>query len=181
MNILETKLAGVKILEPRRFGDERGFFMESYNRAVFDEMAGTPVCFVQDNHSRSSKGVLRGLHYQAAPRAQGKLGRVLQGAVLDVVVDIRRASPHFGHWFSVVLTAENQRQLWIPAGFAHGFYVLSDVADYFYKTTEYYSPSHERSVRWNDADLAIDWQLSGEPILSEKDRSAPRFDSAEYL
>ena len=163
------------------FADVRGFFMESYNKATFDELLGKSVDFVQDNHSHSKKGVLRGLHYQIAPRMQGKLVRVVQGEVLDVVVDIRKSSATLGDWFSTILSAENRHQLWIPPGFAHGFQVLSDTADYLYKTTEFYSPIHERSIAWDDKHLAIDWPLSDEPLVSEKDRSAQAFLLAEYL
>ena len=172
MQIVDTALASVKILEPKVFGDERGFFLESWNREVF-ESAGLPTEFVQDNHSRSARGVLRGLHYQIR-RPQGKLVRVTGGAVFDVAVDLRRDSPEFGRWAGVVLSAENRRQLWVPPGFAHGFLVLSESADFQYKCTEYYAPMHERSLAWNDPAVGIDWPLatSGEPRLSGKDQSA---------
>lgn len=181
MKIIDTKLEGVKILEPNVFGDARGFFMESYNKITFDQYLGISIDFVQDNYSHSKRNVLRGLHYQVAPKMQGKLARVVQGEVLDVVVDIRQSSATFGHWFSTILSAENKRQLWIPQGFAHGFRVLSNTADYLYKTTEYYSPTHEQSIAWNDNSLAIDWQLNDEPIVAEKDRNAPAFEHAKYL
>ena len=181
MKVIETKFEGVKILEPNVFADVRGFFMESYNKTALDQLLGQSLDFVQDNHSHSKKGVLRGLHYQVEPKMQGKLVRVAQGEVLDVVVDIRQSSTTFGHWFSTILSAENKRQLWIPPGFAHGFHVLSNSADYLYKTTEYYSHIHERSIAWNDNCLAINWQLGDELLVSEKDRTAPAFLLAEYL
>lgn len=181
MKVLDTPLTGVKILEPQLYKDSRGFFMESYSRKVFDDLLGEPIEFVQDNHSRSTKGVLRGLHYQVSPKEQGKLVRVVVGEILDVVVDIRRDSPTFGQWASTILSSTNNRQLWIPPGFAHGFYVLSDVADCLYKTTSYYSSEHERSILWCDKQLGIDWQLFAEPSISEKDRVAPVFDSANYV
>lgn len=181
MKVLSTSLSGVKILEPQVHEDSRGFFMESYSQKVFCELLGESVVFVQDNHSRSAKGVLRGLHYQASPMAQGKLVRVVVGEILDVVVDIRTQSPTFGEWESIILSAENKRQLWIPPGFAHGFYVLSDVAECLYKTTDYYSSAHERSIAWDDKTLGIDWQLRSDPIVSEKDRSSPAFDESNYL
>ena len=172
MQIVDTALASVKILEPKVFGDERGFFLESWNREAF-ESRGLPGSFVQDNHSRSAKGVLRGLHYQIR-RPQGKLVRVTHGAVFDVAVDLRRDSPEFGRWAGAVLSAENRRQLWVPPGFAHGFLVLSDSADFQYKCTEYYAPMHERSLAWDDPDVGIDWPLAAgdAPLLSDKDRVA---------
>ncbi len=181
MKVIETKFDVVKILEPDVYADVRGFFMESYNKTIFDQLLGQSVDFVQDNLSHSKKGVLRGLHYQVAPKMQGKLVRVVQGEVLDVVVDIRQSSATFGHWFSTILSAENKRQLWIPPGFAHGFHVLSNSAEYLYKTTEYYSPVHERSIAWNDNRLAINWQLGDELLVSEKDSIAPAFPPTEYL
>jgi dTDP-4-dehydrorhamnose 3,5-epimerase len=172
----------VILFEPKIFGDDRGFFLESFNQKVFDELVGHAVQFVQDNHSRSSTGVLRGLHYQI-DNPQGKLVRVTSGSVLDVAVDMRSSSPTIGKWVSALLTAENHNQLWIPEGFAHGFFVLSEFADFMYKTTDYYSPEFERSVKWDDPDLAIDWRLSDimavRPILSAKDLSAPSFQDAE--
>ena len=173
MKITPTALPEVLILEPTVFGDSRGFFMESYNRRAFNEAVGHDVEFVQDNHSRSTRGVLRGLHYQLPPHAQGKLVRVVQGAVFDVAVDVRRGSPTFGKWDGVELSAENHRQLWIPPGFAHGFLVLSAVADFLYKTTDYYSPADERAMRWNDPDIGIRWPLTTLPALSQRDAAAP--------
>lgn len=175
MQATPLAIAEVILLTPRVFGDERGFFFESYNQRAFCEATGLTVEFVQDNHSRSVRGVLRGLHYQIAPRAQGKLVRVIQGAVFDVAVDIRPDSPTFGRWVGEVLSAENKRQLWIPPGFAHGFLTLTDSAEFLYKTTDYYSPEHERCIAWNDPDLAIAWPLAGTtPRLSDKDqRGAP--------
>ena len=173
MNVIQTEIPDVLIIEPKVFADERGFFMESFNQQRFNEIVGREVNFVQDNHSRSSKGVLRGLHYQLPPMAQGKLVRVTHGEVFDVAVDMRRSSPTFGKWTGVILSGENKRQFWIPEGFAHGFYVLSEFADFLYKTTNYYSPLQERSVRWNDPALNIDWRVVGEVILAEKDINAP--------
>lgn len=169
MKVTQTKLAGVLVIEPRVFGDERGFFFESFNQRAFDEAAGAHVDFVQDNHSKSSRNVLRGLHYQLPPKAQGKLVRVVQGEVFDVAVDLRKDSKTFGQWVGEVLSAENKRQLWIPAGFAHGFLTLSETAEFLYKTTDYYSPEHERCIRWDDADLGIQWPLSSQPLVSGKD------------
>jgi len=174
MKIIPTTIEGVLILEPRVFGDERGFFMESFNQKGFDEAVGAHVEFVQDNHSRSAKGVLRGLHYQLAPHAQGKLVRVTQGAVFDVAVDIRRGSPSFGRWVGVELSGANHRQLWLPPGMAHGFLVTSDSADFLYKTTDYYAPQAERAIRWDDPDIGIAWPLADlTPLLSAKDAAAP--------
>lgn len=174
MNVQKTAIDGVLIFEPKLFGDARGFFMESFNQKIFDDAVGGHTAFVQDNHSRSAKGVLRGLHFQRAPHAQGKLVRCAAGAVFDVAVDIRRDSPTFGQWVGVELNAENQRQLWIPAGLAHGFLVLSESADFLYKTTDYYAPQAEGAVRWDDPDLAIAWPDVGmAPLLSGKDAAAP--------
>jgi dTDP-4-dehydrorhamnose 3,5-epimerase len=174
MKIIETSLPGVLVLEPQVFGDPRGFFLESFNQRRFDEAVGSPTAFVQDNHSRSQRGVLRGLHFQRGERAQGKLVRVVAGAVFDVAVDLREGSPTRGQWVAVELTAENHRELWIPPGFAHGFLVLSDVADFLYKTTEYYSPKDEGTVRWDDPELRIGWPDMGMvPQLSAKDAAAP--------
>ena len=159
MNVIHSELPGVLILEPKVFGDDRGFFYESYNARDFLQATGLSPVFVQDNHSRSQQGVLRGLHYQLE-HTQGKLVRVTAGEVLDVTVDIRRSSPHFGRWMSVRLSADNHRQLWIPEGFAHGFVVLSEYAEFLYKTTDYYSPAAERCIRWDDPQLNIDWQLT---------------------
>lgn len=180
MKVVPTELPGVLILEPKVFGDERGFFYESFNARDFKQDTGIEADFVQDNHSRSQKGVLRGLHYQLE-QAQGKLVRVTAGEVLDVAVDIRRSSPTFGRWASVLLSAENNRQLWIPQGFAHGFLVLSDYAEFLYKTTDYYQPRVERCIRWNDPDLAIDWQLTDIPKLSEKDQNGRSLNEAELF
>lgn len=168
MKVTPTEIPDVLILEPKVFGDQRGFFFESFNQQVFNEATGLDVHFVQDNHSRSAQGVLRGLHYQIS-QPQGKLVRVVSGEVLDVAVDIRRSSPTFGKWVSVLLSGENHRQVWVPSGFAHGFVVLSETADFLYKTTDYYAPQFERAVLWNDPALGIDWQLKTEPKLSAKD------------
>ena len=172
MNITRTPLDGVALIEPRVFGDDRGFFLESFNERTFAE-AGLPTAFAQDNHSRSARGVLRGLHYQLHT-PQGKLVRVTSGSVFDVAVDLRRSSPSFGRWYGVELSAENHRMLWVPPGFAHGFCVTSDSADFLYKCTELWAPEHERSLAWNDPALGIEWPLaeSGEPRLSDKDRVA---------
>jgi dTDP-4-dehydrorhamnose 3,5-epimerase len=179
MNVIETALPGVLILEPRVFEDERGFFMESWNARAFGEATGLEVEFVQDNHSRSRHGVLRGLHYQIE-HAQGKLVRVTHGEVLDVAVDLRRSSPHFGRWAAAVLSAQNRRQLWVPPGFAHGFVVRSDWADFLYKTTDHRWAEHERSLRWDDPRIGIDWQLAGvAPILAPKDAQAPGLGEAQ--
>lgn len=177
MNIIETRLPGVVLLEPKVFGDARGFFLESWNRQVF-QAHGLEMDFVQDNHSRSSKGVLRGLHYQVqAP--QGKLVRVVSGAVFDVAVDLRKSSPHFGQWVGHELSAENQRMMWIPPGFAHGFLVLSDTADFLYKTTRYYAPQWDRGIRWDDPQIGVKWPLAGPPTLSAKDQVQPLLVDAE--
>lgn len=170
----------VVVLEPTVFADERGFFYESFNQARFEAAIGRRVTFVQDNHSRSQKGVLRGLHYQIQ-QPQGKLVRIVVGAVFDVAVDLRRSSPTFGRWVGEVLSADNKRQLWIPEGFAHGFVVLSDVAECLYKTTDYYAPAHERCIIWNDPTIGIRWSIDGEPILSGKDRQGVTFEQAEYF
>lgn len=170
MKATPLSIPDVLLIEPKVFGDERGFFYESFNQKTFNEATGTDLQFVQDNHSRSSHGVLRGLHYQVPPKAQGKLVRVVRGAVFDVAVDIRKGSPAFGKWVGVELTEEDNRQLWIPPGFAHGFLVLSETAEFLYKTTDYYSPEHERCIRWNDLQLAIAWpDISKAPVLSAKD------------
>jgi len=169
MNVIQTVLPEVLILEPKVFGDERGFFYESFNAKAFEEATGLSRQFVQDNHSRSQKGVLRGLHYQLE-NTQGKLVRVTVGEVLDVAVDVRRSSANFGKWVAVHLSAENRHQLWVPEGFAHGFVVLSEFAEFLYKTTDYYNPSAERCIRWDDPTLAIDWQLDEAPQLSAKDQ-----------
>jgi dTDP-4-dehydrorhamnose 3,5-epimerase len=169
MKATPLSIPDVLLLEPKVFGDARGFFYESYNQVTFREVTGLGVDFVQDNHSRSAKNVLRGLHYQLPPKAQGKLVRAVAGEVFDVAIDIRRQSPTFGRWVAAVLSAENCRQLWIPPGFAHGFLVLSEYAEFLYKTTACYAPELERCVLWNDPDLAISWPLDGAPVLSAKD------------
>jgi len=169
MQVTKTTIPDVLMLEPKVFGDDRGHFFESYNEKAFREATRLEVAFVQDNHSRSSKNVLRGLHYQIAPRAQGKLIRVVSGAVFDVAVDIRKNSPTCGKWVGQLLSAENRRQLWLPPGMAHGFLTLSGTAEFLYKTTDYYSPEHERCIAWNDPELAIEWPFRGRPILSAKD------------
>lgn len=179
MKVIETALPEVLILEPQVFGDERGFFFESFNARCFAEATGLQRDFVQDNHSRSARGVLRGLHYQLQ-QAQGKLVRVSAGEVYDVAVDVRRSSANFGKWVGVHLSAENKRQLWVPEGFAHGFLVLSDYAEFLYKTTDYYAPAHERCIYWDDAQLAIDWPLDGlTPQLSLKDQQGVSLSEAE--
>jgi dTDP-4-dehydrorhamnose 3,5-epimerase len=174
MQVTRTAIADVLVIEPRVFGDARGFFFESFNQKAFNAAVGHELTFVQDNHSRSSKGVLRGLHYQVPPRAQGKLVRVTHGSVFDVAVDIRRDSPTFGQWVGIELSARDHKQLWIPAGLAHGFLVTSDSADFLYKTTDYYEPAAERALRWNDPAFAIAWPDIGiAPMLSAKDAQAP--------
>lgn len=181
MNVIETAIPDVKIIEPKVFGDDRGFFFESFNLNVFREKAGIYDDFVQDNHSYSPKNVLRGLHYQIQ-NPQGKLVRVVTGEVFDVAVDIRKGSPTFGQWTGTILSASNKRMFWVPKGFAHGFLVLSDHADFLYKTSDFYNPSSERSILWNDPDLAIDWPLKGStPILSTKDLQGTKFKNAEVL
>ena len=178
MKIVPTSIPGVLVLEPRVFEDERGFFFESFNHRLFNGLIGRDVQFVQDNHSRSAKYVLRGLHYQIR-QAQGKLVRVMIGEVFDVAVDIRRSSPTFGRWVGVTLSGQNKRQLWIPEGFAHGFIVLSEFAEFLYKSTDYWAPEYERGIVWNDPTIAIKWPIDTEPRLSEKDRTAPQLSEAE--
>jgi dTDP-4-dehydrorhamnose 3,5-epimerase len=178
MLVTPTALPGVLVIEPKVIGDARGFFFESYNRARFEEAVGEPVDFVQDNHSRSSKSVLRGLHYQLPPNPQGKLVRAAAGAIFDVAVDVRRSSPSFGQWVGVVLSAENHLQLWIPEGFAHGFLTLSESAEVLYKASGYYSPEDEGSIAWNDPEIGIEWPQTGDPILSGKDAAAPLLSEA---
>lgn len=173
MNVIKTDIPDVLIFEPKVFGDDRGFFFESFSQKVFEEAVGRKVEFVQDNHSKSCKGVLRGLHYQLEPYAQGKLVRCVAGEVFDVAVDIRKSSPTFGKWVGVNLSAENKRQLWIPEGFAHGFYVLSESAEFVYKTTNFYVPNVESGIIWDDKALAIKWPLDGCPIISAKDKNLP--------
>jgi len=182
MKVTPTAIPDVLILEPKVFGDERGFFMESFNQRAFDEAVGRHVEFVQDYHSRSAKGVLRGLHFQLPPYAQGKLVRVVQGRVFDVAVDVRRSSPTFGQWVGLELSGENRRQLWLPQGMAHGFLVLSDSADFLYKTTDYYAPSAERGLLWSDPQLGIAWPQVGVPLqLAGKDASAALLSESELL
>tara|TARA_R110000744_G_scaffold304310_2_gene412838 strand:- start:41 stop:595 length:555 start_codon:yes stop_codon:yes gene_type:complete len=181
MKITDTKIPDVKIIEPQVFGDERGFFFESFNQKTFKEATGLKREFVQDNHSKSCKGVLRGLHYQLSPMAQGKLVRVTQGEVFDVAVDIRKNSPTFGQWVGEVLSAKNAKQLWVPEGFAHGFITLSDTAEFLYKTTNYYSPEHERSIAWDDPSIAIQWPGELKPLLSAKDLKACSLIEAELF
>jgi dTDP-4-dehydrorhamnose 3,5-epimerase len=178
VNVRPTALEGLLVVEPSVIGDARGFFLESYNQKTFEVAVGRPIQFVQDNHSLSAKGVLRGLHYQL-PHPQGKLVRVVRGEVFDVAVDLRRGSQTFGRWAGEALSAENKRQLWIPEGFAHGFYVLSDAAEFLYKTTDYWHPEHERCIRWDDPDLAIAWPTAGAaPVVSGKDAAGRRLAEA---
>jgi dTDP-4-dehydrorhamnose 3,5-epimerase len=173
MKVTPLAIPDVLLIEPKVFGDERGFFFESYNQRAFNEATGLDVQFVQDNHSKSARNVLRGLHYQLPPKEQGKLVRAVVGEVFDVAVDIRENSPTFGKWVGEILSADNKRQMWIPPGFAHGFLVLSEHAEFLYKTTDYYAPGAERSILWNDPDVAIAWPLNGEPMLSAKDAQSP--------
>ncbi|WP_372683212.1 dTDP-4-dehydrorhamnose 3,5-epimerase [Desulfosarcina sp.] len=180
MKITLTEIPDVCTIEPKVFGDSRGFFFESYNEKQFMEATGLQVAFVQDNHSRSKKHVLRGLHYQIR-QPQGKLVRVISGEVFDVAVDIRRSSSTFGKWVGDYLTAENKKQIWVPSGFAHGFIVLSDVAEVLYKTTDYWAPEHERCIRWNDPELNLQWPIAGNPLVSEKDEKGVLFRDAEVF
>ena len=170
MKATPLTIPDVILIEPKVFGDERGYFYESFNQTAFNQVIGYDIQFVQDNHSKSQKGVLRGLHYQLAPKAQGKLVRVIQGEVFDVAVDIRKDSPTFGQWVGEILSAENKRQLWIPEGFAHGFITQSETAEFLYKTTDYYAPEYERCIAWNDSEIGINWPLDQAPILSSKDQ-----------
>ena len=180
MDVIQTAIPDVLIIEPKVFGDERGFFMESFNEQTFKAKTGVEAQFVQDNHSRSAKNVLRGLHYQIK-QPQGKLVRVVSGEVFDVAVDIRKSSPTFGQWAGCILSETNKRQFWVPAGFAHGFVVLSDTADFLYKTTDYYAPEYERSILWNDPGIGIDWKITDEPILSAKDKAGIPLEQAEVF
>jgi dTDP-4-dehydrorhamnose 3,5-epimerase len=180
MEVIQTEIPDVLIIEPKVFGDERGFFLESFNEKNFSEKTGVTTSFVQDNHSRSAQNVLRGLHYQIQ-NPQGKLVRVTRGSVYDVALDIRKSSATFGQWTGCLLSDSNHRQLWVPPGFAHGFVVLSEVADFLYKTTNYYSPDHERCILWNDPALSIDWKFTGEPLLSAKDQAGVPLDQAEVF
>lgn len=175
MKATPLSIPDVLLIEPKVFGDERGFFYESFNQNAFNQAVGRDIRFVQDNHSKSAKNVLRGLHYQLPPKAQGKLVRVIVGEVFDVAVDIRKSSPTFGKWVGEVLSGENKRQMWIPAGFAHGFLVLSEMAEFLYKTTDYWAPEFECGIRWDDPELAILWPLVGEPVLSAKDKQNELF------
>ena len=181
MNVIDTEIPDVKIFEPNVFCDNRGYFFESFNQNFFQKITGVEQRFVQDNHSQSRKGVLRGLHYQLAPAAQGKLVRVINGEVYDVAVDIRQSSSTFGKWVGVILSAENKRQLWVPEGFAHGFLTLSDTADFLYKTTDFYSPQHEAAIVWNDPDLSIDWPSVPDLIINSKDSHAKNFKHAQLF
>ena len=180
MKATPLAIPDVILLEPRVFGDERGFFFESFNQAKFEAAIGRQVAFVQDNHSRSARNVLRGLHYQIR-QPQGKLVRVVQGEVFDVAVDIRKSSPTFGQWVGEILSADNKRQMWVPEGFAHGFVVLSETAEFLYKTTDYYAPEHERCIAWNDPAIGIQWPLGGAPTLSAKDRQGKSLAEAEHF
>ena len=181
MNVINTDIPDIKIIEPKVFGDSRGFFYESFNARQFHETTGLDIEFVQDNHSKSGLGVLRGLHYQIE-QPQGKLVRVVSGKVFDVAVDARKSSPTFGRWVGEILSADNCRQLWVPPGFAHGFLVLADETEFLYKTTDYYAPEHERTIQWDDADLAIDWPVDGlELRLSDKDQHGVSFAEVEYF
>ena len=180
MIVISTEIQDVRIIEPSVFGDSRGFFFESFNQKAFAAATGVSTAFVQDNHSKSGRHVLRGLHYQIR-QIQGKLVRVVTGEVFDVAVDLRRSSPSFGKWVGHILSAENKRQLWVPAGFAHGFLVISDVAEFLYKTTDYYAPEHERCICWDDPDLNIAWPIDGEPLVSAKDRLGVAFKDAEVF
>lgn len=180
MNVIRTDIPDVLVVEPKVFGDDRGFFFESFNEARFAEAVGGTVAFVQDNHSRSVRGVLRGLHYQIR-QPQGKLVRVVAGEVFDVAVDIRKGSATFGHWVGITLSAENKRQMWIPEGFAHGFVVTSDSAEFLYKTTDYWAPEHERCIAWDDPAIGVTWPIDGEPMLSDKDKRGVSLADAEVF
>jgi dTDP-4-dehydrorhamnose 3,5-epimerase len=180
MNVIPTPIEGLLVVEPTVFGDDRGFFFESFNVQRFAELSGVTLSFVQDNHSRSARGVLRGLHYQVR-QPQGKLVRVTAGSVFDVAVDLRRSSPTFGQWYGLELSAENKRQLWIPPGFGHGFAVTGEFAEFLYKTTDYYAPEHERAILWNDPAIGIEWPLDGMPLLSAKDQKAVLLADAEVF
>mgnify|MGYP003624925862 FL=1 len=181
MNATELAIPGVFVLEPKVFGDERGFFYESFNANVFEQLTGRSTDFVQDNHSRSSRGVLRGLHFQLAPRAQAKLVRVVQGEIFDVAVDVRPESKTFGEWVSQTLSAENRKQLWIPEGFAHGFLTMSETAEVLYKTNGLYAPEFERCVLWNDASIGIDWPMTSGLVISEKDRAGQALSECQLV
>ena len=180
MKVTPLSIPDVLLIEPQVFGDDRGFFYESFNQNKFEAALGHKIHFVQDNHSKSVKGVLRGLHYQLTPKAQGKLVRVIQGEVFDVAVDIRRSSPTFGKWAGEIISSENKKQLWIPEGFAHGFLTLSDTAEFLYKTTDFYSPEHEQSILWDDETIGIDWPMK-EVSMSSKDKASLSFKEAKYF
>jgi dTDP-4-dehydrorhamnose 3,5-epimerase len=180
MKVTLLAIPDVLLIEPQVFGDDRGFFFESFNQERFEKAVGKKINFVQDNHSKSVKGVLRGLHYQLPPKAQGKLVRVIQGEVFDVAVDLRQSSPTFGKWVGEIISGENKKQMWIPEGFAHGFLTLTDTAEFLYKTTDFYSPEHEESILWNDKTIAVQW-LGSDFILSEKDKYANLFDRANFF
>lgn len=179
MQVTRLAIPDVILFTPKVFGDDRGFFYESFNQQRFEELTGLKRTFVQDNHSKSQKGVLRGLHYQLPPKAQGKLVRVVQGEVFDVAVDIRKSSPTFGQWVGAILSAENKQQLWIPEGFAHGFVTLSETAEFLYKTTDYYAPDMERCIAWNDPSIGVQWPFDDAPVLSGKDQQGLALNSAE--
>lgn len=181
MKTTQTNIPDILIIEPNIFRDKRGFFFESFNQTKFEEAIGRTVKFVQDNHSKSTKGVARGLHYQLPPHAQGKLVRVIEGEVFDVAVDIRKNSPTFGKWTGIILSADNKKQFWIPEGFAHGFITLSDTAELLYKTTNYYAPESDRGIKWDDPAINIEWPYDGKPLLSEKDSNTPSLLSAELF
>lgn len=181
MQVTDTEIPEIKLIEPTVYNDHRGFFLESFNQRVFENKLGFEVHFVQDNHSKSNRGVLRGLHYQLNPHAQGKLVRVMQGEVFDVAVDIRKSSPHFGQWSGRVISAENKRQVWIPPGFAHGFLVLGDTAELVYKTTDYWVKDLERTIAWDCPHIGIEWPVHGKPVLSEADAAAPGLLLAELF
>jgi len=180
MKVIPLSIPDVLLIEPEVFGDDRGFFFESFNQNKFEDVIGKKINFVQDNHSKSVKGVLRGLHYQLPPKAQGKLVRVIQGEVFDVAVDIRKSSPTFGKWVGEILSADNKKQIWIPEGFAHGFLTLSDTAEFLYKTTDFYSQEHEQSIIWNDEAINIRWPFNFKPVLSKKDITGKNFFEASY-
>jgi dTDP-4-dehydrorhamnose 3,5-epimerase len=180
MKVTPLAIPDVLLIEPQVFGDDRGFFFESFNQNKFEEAIGKKINFMQDNHSKSVKGVLRGLHYQLPPKAQGKLVRVIQGQVFDVAVDLRQSSPTFGKWVGETLSSDNKKQLWIPEGFAHGFLTLSDTAEFLYKTTDFYSKDHEQAIQWNDKKIHIDWPIK-KPLLSVKDDLASTWDNAKYF
>ena len=180
MKVTPLSIPDLLLIEPQVFGDDRGFFYESFNQNKFEEAMGKKINFVQDNHSKSVKGVLRGLHYQLTPKAQGKLVRVIQGEVFDVAVDLRQSSPTFGQWVGEILSADNKKQMWIPEGFAHGFLTLSDTAEFLYKTTDFYSKDHEQAIQWNDETIGIDWPMQ-EVSLSSKDNAALSFKEAKYF